>query len=221
MAADSFTVIVTHEHTDFDALASMLGAHKLFPEAVPVLPRTLNRNLREFLALYRSGLPFRQQEELPRRPVERVIVVDTQSFTTVRGMRPDTPGLVIDHHELPAMPEPGWSHWGGDVGATATLLVEKMAERGLALTPLEATLLLLGIYEDTGSLVYVTTTPRDLRCGRLAAGARRQPAGAAPLPAPSPQPRPDRAVQQAGREQPGPRHRRPIGGDRHGLRARL
>jgi len=163
MAADSFTVIVTHEHTDFDALASMLGAHKLFPEAVPVLPRTLNRNLREFLALYRSGLPFRQQEELPRRQVERVIVVDTQSFTTVRGMKPDTPGLIIDHHDLPATPEPGWSHWGGEVGATATLLVEKMAERGLSLTPLEATLLLLGIYEDTGSLVYATTTPRDLR----------------------------------------------------------
>ncbi|HSN77324.1 MAG TPA: CBS domain-containing protein [Anaerolineae bacterium] len=163
MAADSFTVIVTHEHTDFDALASMLGAHKLFPEAVPVLPRTLNRNLREFLALYRSGLPFRQQEELPRRLVDRVIVVDTQSFTTVRGMKPDTPGLIIDHHDLPQTPEPGWSHWGGEVGATATLLVEKLAERSLALTPLEATLLLLGIYEDTGSLVYVTTTPRDLR----------------------------------------------------------
>jgi tRNA nucleotidyltransferase (CCA-adding enzyme) len=163
MAADSFTVIVTHEHTDFDALASMLGAHKLFPEAVPVLPRTLNRNLREFLALYRSGLPFRQQEELPRRPVDRVIAVDTQSFTSVRGMKPDTPGLIIDHHDLPTTPEPGWSHWGGEVGATATLLVEKLAERSLSLTPLEATLMLLGLYEDTGSLVYITTTPRDLR----------------------------------------------------------
>ncbi len=163
MPANSFTVIVTHEHTDFDALASMLGAHKLFPEAVPVLPRTLNRNLREFLALYRSGLPFRQQEELPRRQVDQVIVVDTQSFITVRGMKPDTPGLIIDHHAMPDTPEPGWSHWGGEVGATATLLVEKMAERGLSLTPLEATLLLLGIYEDTGSLVYVTSTPRDLR----------------------------------------------------------
>ncbi len=163
MAADSFTVILTHEHTDFDALASMLGAHKLFPEATPVLPRSLNRNLREFLALYRSGLPFRQQEELPRRPVARAIVVDSTSFTTVRGMRPDTPVLVIDHHAPPPTREPGWDYWNEQLGATATLLVEKMAERGLALTPLEATLLLLGIYEDTGSLVYVTTTPRDLR----------------------------------------------------------
>ena len=163
MAAESITLILTHEHTDFDALASMLGAHKLFPEAVPVLPRTLNRNLREFLALYRSGLPFRRQEELPRRPVERVIVVDTQSFTTVRGMRPDTPGLYIDHHAWQNPDEPGWQYWGDKVGATATLLVERIAERNLPVTQVEATLLLLGIYEDTGSLVYVTTTPRDLR----------------------------------------------------------
>mgnify|MGYP001212118660 CR=1 FL=1 len=163
MAAESMIVILTHEHTDFDALASMLGAHKLFPEAVPVLPRVLNRNLREFLALYRTGLPFRQQEELPRRPVERAIVVDTQSFTTVRGMRPDTPGLYIDHHAWQNPEEPGWDYWGDQVGATATLLVEKIAERSLPVNQVEATLLLLGIYEDTGSLVYVATTPRDLR----------------------------------------------------------
>ena len=163
MADDKLTLILTHEHTDFDALASMLGAHKLFPEATPVLPRSLNRNLREFLALYRSGLPFRQQEELPRRPVARAIVVDSTSFTTVRGMRPDTPVQVIDHHAPPPTREPGWEYWNEQVGATATLLVEKIAERGLTLTPLEATLLLLGIYEDTGSLVYVTSTPRDLR----------------------------------------------------------
>ncbi len=163
MAEDRFTVILTHEHTDFDALASMLGAHKLFPEAVPVLPRTLNRNLREFLALYRTGLPFRQQEELPRRQVDRAIVVDTQSFTTVRGMRPDTPGLFIDHHAWQRPDDSNWQYWGEEVGATATLLVEKIAERGISVNKVEATLLLLGIYEDTGSLIYVTTTPRDLR----------------------------------------------------------
>lgn len=163
MADDRLTLILTHEHTDFDALASMLGAHKLFPDAAPVLPHTLNRNLREFLALYRSGLPFRQQEELPRWPVARAIVVDSQSFTTVRGMRSDTPVQVIDHHAPPTTREPGWDYWNDEVGATTTLLVEKIAERSLPLTPLEATLLLLGIYEDTGSLVYVTSTPRDLR----------------------------------------------------------
>ncbi len=61
--------------------------------------------------------------------------------------------------ELPA----GWSFWGEEAGATTTLLVERLAERGGTLSPIEATLLLLGIYEDTGALSYSTTTPRDMR----------------------------------------------------------
>lgn len=163
MTTERLTVILTHEHTDFDALASMLGAHKLFPAAIPVLPRSLNRNLRDFLALYRSSLPFRQVDDLPRQAIERAIIVDAQAAVTLRGMRPTTPALIIDHHvpqrELPA----GWEFWGGDAGANTTLLVERMVERGLTVNQVEATLLLLGIYEDTGSLIYLTTTPRDLR----------------------------------------------------------
>ena len=45
-------LILTHENTDFDGLASQLAASKLYPEAVPVLPRQINRNLRDFLTLY-------------------------------------------------------------------------------------------------------------------------------------------------------------------------
>ena len=163
MSQEKLTVILTHEHADFDALASQLAAHKLFPGAIPLLPRSLNRNLHEFLALYRTGLPFRQPEDLPRRTVARAIVVDTQSFATVRGMHPNTPALIIDHHPLQRALPKDWEYWGDPVGATTTLLVERIVEQGLAINPVEATLLLLGIYEDTGSLVYAATTPRDLR----------------------------------------------------------
>lgn len=166
MAKDKFTVILTHEHTDFDALASMLGAYKLHPHAVPVLPRSLNRNLQGFLALYRSALPFRRQEELPKQHIDYAIVVDTQAYATIRGMKPDTPGMIVDHHALQKPLEAGWTFWGGDTGATTTLLVEQIRERKITVTPVEATLLLLGIHEDTGSMVYATTTPRDV----LAAG---------------------------------------------------
>ncbi len=166
MAKDKFTVILTHEHTDFDALASMLGAYKLHPHAVPVLPRSLNRNLEGFLALYRSALPFRRQEDLPKQHIDYAIVVDTQAYATIRGMKTDTPGMVIDHHALQKPMGTGWTFWGGDTGATTTLLVEQIRERKIAVTPVEATLLLLGIHEDTGSMVYATTTPRDV----LAAG---------------------------------------------------
>jgi tRNA nucleotidyltransferase (CCA-adding enzyme) len=42
--------------------------------------------------------------------------------------------------------------------------VEKLMMQNQDLRPIEATLLALGIYEDTGSLIYKSTTHRDLRC---------------------------------------------------------
>jgi tRNA nucleotidyltransferase (CCA-adding enzyme) len=157
-------VILTHENTDFDALASLLGASKLYPEAIPVLPRRPNRNLRHFLTLYCDDLPFVEADDLPHRPIERVILVDTQSLTTLKGMSPQTKVLIIDHHALDRELSPGMTYSGEEIGATTTLLIEQISEARLPLSPLEATLFLLGIYEDTGSLSYPSTTPRDVRC---------------------------------------------------------
>ncbi|MCA9976727.1 MAG: CBS domain-containing protein, partial [Anaerolineales bacterium] len=67
---------------------------------------------------------------------------------------------VIDHH-AGHTPKEGWRYQVEIVGATTTLLVEKLQANGLTLAVVEATLLLLGIYEDTGSLTYDTTTTRD------------------------------------------------------------
>ena len=160
---NSFVVILTHDHTDFDALAAMLAAAKLYPHAIPVLPRHMNRNLDEFLALYGDALPFVHLDDLPRRRIEQAILVDTQAVQPVRGMYSGTTGLVIDHHPLMRELPAGWTFWGGETGATTTLLVERLAEHALSVSPTEATLLMLGIYEDTGSLTYETTIPRDLR----------------------------------------------------------
>ncbi len=124
-------LILTHDNADFDAVASLLAAHKLDPEALPVLPKRVNRNVEEFLTLYGSELPFVRRGELKRGgPVERVTVVDTQSFSTARGMRPDTPVHFIDHHPLARDLEPNQTFAGEPVGAATTLLVEQIHEQG-------------------------------------------------------------------------------------------
>ncbi|NLE75188.1 MAG: CBS domain-containing protein [Chloroflexi bacterium] len=157
-------VILTHENTDFDALASMLAAWKLYPQAKPVLPKRLNRNLRDFLTLYWEELPFLNGEDLARETVDQAIVVDTQSYVQVRGMGPHTRIHIVDHHEPPAKLANGTTFSGDRVGATTTLLVEEITRQDLHLTDVEATLLALGIYEDTGGFTYLGTTPRDLQC---------------------------------------------------------
>lgn len=158
-------LILTHDNADFDAIASLLAASRLNPEACPVLPRRVNQNVEHFLNLYAAGLPFVHPDDLKKGgTIEHATVVDTQSYSTVRGMHPDTPILFIDHHPLTRELAPYHQFTGEIVGANTTLLVEQIHANGISIEPLEATLLMLGIYEDTGSLVYGTTTARDIRC---------------------------------------------------------
>lgn len=153
-------LILTHPNADFDAVAAVLAAHKLEPEAIPVLPDRLNRNVDHFVILYRSGLPFHDQRDVRARGVKQVLLVDTQRLPNMRGIKQNVALQIIDHHQPFMKTETTVSE---TVGATTTLLVEEIQARGVPLSSLEATLLTLGIYEDTGSLSYGTTTPRDIR----------------------------------------------------------
>lgn len=155
--------ILTHENADFDALAALLGAKKVYPEAIAVLPRRLNRNVRDFVALYGDALPFTQQPDLPRRHLKDIVLVDAQNPPSARGIQPGAHFHIIDHHPLARALKPGMTFHGGEAGATTTLFVKEIREKGFPFTAIEATLFLLGIYEDTGSLSYVTTTPGDIR----------------------------------------------------------
>lgn len=155
-------IILTHEQADFDALASLLGAALLDSTAQPVLPRRMNRNVRAFVTLYGAELPFLDARDLPSEPVEAVMLVDTQSMATVKGVNSETQVHVVDHHALRTDLPEHWTVTTEDVGATATLLIEQLRERDGGLRMVHATLLLLGIYEDTGSLTYSRTTVRDV-----------------------------------------------------------
>ncbi len=157
-------IILTHQNADFDAIASMLAAHKLHPGAVPVLPTRQERNVAEFLHLYGNGLPFVLWADFrPRETVTRVILTDTQNRQDVRGVDPKTPMLIYEHHPLERTLQPHETWVGEDIGAVTTLLVERIQEEHIALTSLEATLLALGIYADTGMMTYGGTTTRDIQ----------------------------------------------------------
>ncbi len=155
-------IILTHEQADFDALASLLGASLLDESYLPVLPHRLNRNARAFVTFYGAELPFIEQRDLPSESVEAVCLVDTQSMITVKGVGPRTRVHVVDHHpRREDLPE-AWTITCDNTGASTTLLVEALRERNGSLSVVYATLLLLGIYEDTGTLTYSRTTSRDL-----------------------------------------------------------
>jgi tRNA nucleotidyltransferase (CCA-adding enzyme) len=155
-------IILTHEQADFDALASLLGAYLLDETAIPVLPRRMNRNVRAFVTLYGAELPFMDPRDLPNEIVESICLVDTQTMATVRGVGSETRVHVVDHHPIRTDIQPTWTITSEDVGATTTIFVEDLQERNGGLSMIQATTLLLGIYEDTGCLTYTRTTARDL-----------------------------------------------------------
>ena len=161
-------VIATHGNTDFDAFAAMLAARRLYPAAVVCVPGTLNRNVREFYRLYADEVDAVEASRLELDAVRRLIVVETQQASRLGDLEqvaldPAVEKAVFDHHtgeSLPAWVAPENAVLSED-GALTTTLVGILAEREIAVTPLEATAFALGIHEDTGSLTYASATQRD------------------------------------------------------------
>ena len=109
----TFDIIVTHERTDFDALASLLGA-ALISRCLS-RPATPNESqcARKFFALYHNHFRFVAADDLPRGKVARTFVVDARTANSPRGTQPDTEYIIIDHHALP-LAEHGDTGPGGE-----------------------------------------------------------------------------------------------------------
>jgi nanoRNase/pAp phosphatase (c-di-AMP/oligoRNAs hydrolase) len=158
-------IVTTHKNTDFDAFASVIAATLLFPDALAVLPKTLNPNVKAFLSIHKELFPTHTPADVEPEAVSRLVVVDANSWSRLDRMEPlkDRKGLEIlvwDHHV-----EKGTIHAAGGcrepVGATTTLLVRELKRKRKTLSPMQATLLLAGIYEDTGNLTFPATTAED------------------------------------------------------------
>jgi tRNA nucleotidyltransferase (CCA-adding enzyme) len=165
------TVITTHLNPDFDAVASMVAAAKLYPGAVMLFPGGQGRNIRSFFVQSLIYLfDVARPRELEYEHVERLVVVDTRQRDRLGAAEPclNNPDLdvhVYDHH--PDGPEDlkGSLQVVDQVGANVTLLIEILLAKNLTVSPQEATMLALGLYEDTGGFTFSSTTPRDMKAG--------------------------------------------------------
>lgn len=159
-------IIVPHTNTDLDALGAAVGAQVLYPHAVIVLPGTPGPLAAEFISLHRSYVRVKKVREINLSQVTRAIVVDTADPERLGALAPLRDRVEIhlyDHHPVEPHDLEGRLEVRDLVGATCTLLAELIEEAGAALTPVQATAMLLGIYADTGSLTHAGTTARDAR----------------------------------------------------------
>jgi len=163
------TVITTHVNADFDALASMLAAQKLYPEALVVFPGSQEKNLKNFFINSMAYL-FNMVDinRIDFDSITRLVLVDTRQTGRI-GRLADLlgePGVEIhiyDHHPPGDNDIKGTVEVHGQTGANVTILTEIIRDKEIAISPDEATIMCLGIYEDTGSFTFPSTTERDFR----------------------------------------------------------
>ena len=155
-------VITCHINPDFDAIASCIAAKKLYPESEIVFPE-LNRRLTKNFMVQSIIYSYNTDgTKINLKDIDTLIIVDTHSKNRIgvfANILDSAKIICYDHHE------------DGDIecsemyktktGANTTQIVSKIIEKNISITEDEATLFMLGIYEDTGKLLYNSTMPED------------------------------------------------------------
>jgi tRNA nucleotidyltransferase (CCA-adding enzyme) len=161
------TIITTHINADFDALASMLAAQKLYPDSMAVFPGSQEKNLRNFFIKSMVYLfNMADIKDIDLDSVKKLVLVDTRQASRIGKLsavleRPDVDIHIYDHHPPMSSDIKGHYEIHCATGATVTILIEILREKEIEISPDEATILCLGIYEDTGSFTFPSTTEKD------------------------------------------------------------
>lgn len=162
-------VITTHVNADFDCLGAMVAAKKLYPDAAMVFSGSQEKSMRDFF-LKSTGfaLDFKKAKDLDLSSITLLIIVDCQHSSRIGRFsevvsRPGVTFHIYDHHpEIHGDIRPS----AGEIrecGSSTTILTKILMEKSISVTPTEATLMMLGIYEDTGNLTFPSTTVDDYR----------------------------------------------------------
>lgn len=166
-SAEGLTVIATHVNADFDALASMLAAQKLYKNALVVFPGSQEKNLRNFFIQSMAYLfNLADIKEIDLKTVKKLVLVDTRRTDRIGKLSQilGNPGVIIhvyDHHPAKTDDIKGQFEVNRLTGATVTILTEIIRKKKIPVTAEEATIMCLGIYEDTGSFTFSSTTSED------------------------------------------------------------
>lgn len=148
-------IITSHVHLDLDGFASMILAKKLYPNATIVLSGDVGENLKELINFYKEELDIYKASEIKINDISKIIMVDTSNFSRLgkfSGLN-NIETIIYDHHLK------------NEFGANSTLLLEMIFEKNINLSTLEATIALMGIYEDTGNFSFKNTTYFDMNAG--------------------------------------------------------
>jgi tRNA nucleotidyltransferase (CCA-adding enzyme) len=161
-------LILCHTTADFDTLGAAVGLTRLHPGARIVLAGGAHPAVRDFLALHRDEYALIERRSVNPEKIRVLMVVDTQRRDRLGKVAewldlPNVEIVVYDHHPSGDRDIPATQVCVEAVGATSTLIVEDLRVQQIVPTPMEATVMALGVHVDTGSLTFDHATARDAR----------------------------------------------------------
>lgn len=160
-------IAITHKNTDFDALASLVAATIIYPDAIPVLPKTVNPNVKNFISLHKDLFKIYTISEIDMEKVDSLVVVDTNDWGRLDGIctlidKEDLEIILWDHHPATGNIIPD-RQYHEELGANITLMTRILEKQNKTFSSIHATLFLAGLYEDTGNLTFPSTRAEDAR----------------------------------------------------------
>ncbi|MBP3949554.1 CBS domain-containing protein [Bacillus suaedae] len=157
-------VIVSHMNLNFDGLASLVAAKKLYPRAIVVLTEQQQTNVKSFIASYRDQLTFSSYDSIQWSNVRSLVLVDVASLNQTGIPEEKVPNdialTIYDHHPNDEIIQIG-TKMIKKRGATISILVEYLIEQAFSISPFEATLFGLALYTKTRRFTSTQTTSED------------------------------------------------------------
>ncbi|MFM5899662.1 MAG: CBS domain-containing protein, partial [Dolichospermum sp.] len=160
-------LILCHTTADFDALGAAVGLTCLQPGSKIVLTGGAHPPVRDFLTLHRDEYPLIERRSVIPEKIRSLTVVDTQKRDRLGkaamwfNLANVEEIIIYDHHLEQEGDIPSTESYIEEVGATTTLMVERLQKSNISLNSAQATVMALGIHVDTGSLTYKQSTAID------------------------------------------------------------
>jgi tRNA nucleotidyltransferase (CCA-adding enzyme) len=147
----------------------MFAASKLYPGSIMVHPGSLDINATKIVSIFEDSLKLIKIKDIPnslKNEIKRMVIVDTKNYYRIgegKELLLNSPEIIIfDHHPDTSVIK-NTKVVSKKVGANTTIIVDLLKKKKIILNSFEATLISLGIFEDTGSFTFPSTTSDDFK----------------------------------------------------------
>ncbi len=161
-------MVILTEGSDLDSLSSAYALTLLEKDTYILFPYSYSSTVKLAVNYFKEKLKNKILKKENVKNLKKIYIVDTSSMEKIKQALKENKLenfkniTVIDHHEKIKLLPDNFKKIPVSYGACTTYFVKKIKRKKLIIDKEDATLLALGIYEDTGLFKYSNTTKDDV-----------------------------------------------------------